>query len=134
MEFGLTIEKILVASKNGEVFLSGKDQDKFTNKDFKNICFLLDKIGDLSSKVNIYFFNIFILFFGKKLGSTINFRNNFKLEILWNKSSYLSSLWKKQVYWVHQSGIQTNIYLCWGWYTNRNKSILRFIFLYLWKI
>ena len=92
MEFGHTIEKILVASKNGEVFLSGKDQDKFTNKDFKNICFLLDKIGDLSSKVNIYFFNIFILFFGKKLGSTINFRNNFKLEILWNKSSYLSSL------------------------------------------
>ena len=55
MEFDFNIEKILGVSKNGVAFLSGKDQSKFTDKDFKNICLLLDIVGDLSAKVIIYF-------------------------------------------------------------------------------
>ena len=55
MEFDFNIEKILGVSKNGVAFLSGKDQSKFTDKDFKNICLLLDIVGDLSAKVIIFF-------------------------------------------------------------------------------
>ena len=88
MEFDFNIEKILGVSKNGVAFLSGNDQKKFTEKDFKNICFLLDKIGDLSAKVTIYFLTN--LFIEKKLGTTITCSDNFKFEIFWNRSSYLS--------------------------------------------
>ena len=93
MEFDFNIEKILGVSKNGVAFLSGKDQGKFTDKDYKNVCLLLDKIGDLSAKVIIYFLTyLFISFIEKKLGSTITCSNNFELEIFWDRSSYLSSL------------------------------------------
>ena len=54
MDFDFNIENLLGGvSKNGIAFLSGQDQERFSSKDYNNICLLLDKIGDLSAKVNI---------------------------------------------------------------------------------
>ena len=50
------IEKLLkVVSNQGLAYISGRDANKFNYEDFKNINFLLDKIGELSATVIIIF-------------------------------------------------------------------------------
>ena len=56
MEFNFNIEKLLkVVSNQGLAYISGRDANKFNYEDFKNINFLLDKIGELSATVIIIF-------------------------------------------------------------------------------
>ena len=52
MEFNFNIEKLLgPATKEGIVFISGEDENKYSYEDLKNINALLDKIGKYSAKV-----------------------------------------------------------------------------------
>ena len=52
MEFNFNIEKLLgPATKEGIVFISGEDENKYSYEDLKNINVLLDKIGKYSAKV-----------------------------------------------------------------------------------
>lgn len=52
MEFTFNIEKLLgPATKQGIVFLSGEDENKYSYEEIKNINVLLDKIGRYSAHV-----------------------------------------------------------------------------------
>ena len=56
MEFNFNIEKTLKGvSKEGVAFLSGLDRNKYTHEEINNLYYLLDKVGELSAIVIIFF-------------------------------------------------------------------------------
>ena len=60
MEFSFYIEKIIRGVMNqGVEFISGEEENKYSNEKLNNINILLDKVGKLSSKVIIIFIIIF---------------------------------------------------------------------------
>ena len=62
MEFNFNIEKTLKGvTKEGVGFLSGLDRNKYTHEEINNLYHLLDKVGELSAIV-IIFFNFYVLF------------------------------------------------------------------------
>jgi hypothetical protein len=72
MEFSFNIEKLLGGvTKQGVAFISGENENKYSNEKLNNINILLDKVGKLSAKVRIVFINLIII-----LGSRIADTNN----------------------------------------------------------
>ena len=70
MEFNFNIENSLQNShlNNDIYFIEGNNYGKYSSENFKNICYLLDVIGKLSSEVKYNFnFNV--------LGSEFKFNN-----------------------------------------------------------
>ena len=59
MEFSFNIEKLLGGvSKQGVAFISGEEENKYSDEKLNNINILLDKVGKLSAKVRIFIINI----------------------------------------------------------------------------
>ena len=59
MEFSFNIEKLLGGvSKQGVAFISGEEENKYSDEKLNNINILLDKVGKLSAKVRILIINI----------------------------------------------------------------------------
>ncbi len=59
MEFSFNIEKLLGGvTKQGVAFISGENENKYSDEKLNNINILLDKIGKLSAKVRIIFIKI----------------------------------------------------------------------------
>ena len=71
MEFDFNIEEVIGnPSKNGIVYLSGRHKDSYSFQNLRNIYKLLDTVGEMSARVNIY------LIFNNHIGSRLAFYNN----------------------------------------------------------
>ena len=54
MEFNFNIENLGIKANNGIIIIEGDKKLDYTSKNYQNLNFLLDTIGELSAKVKIY--------------------------------------------------------------------------------